>query len=258
MGEHGVVDFARQGRCAVITIDRPEARNAVNEAVAQELEAAIDRLEGDDDLVVGVLTGCPPTFCAGADLKELAAGRHAELGTERGGFAGFVRRDRAKPVIAAVDGAALAGGTEIVLACDLVIASGAARFGLPEVKRGILAGAGGVFRLPRKLSRNVAMMCALTGDPLSAERAYELGLVNELCERGTTLDTALGIAERIASNAPLAVQEARRIMIETEGVPEDDAWEISAAGSARLRATEDAREGARAFIEKRSPVWRGI
>src|SRR6476659_8703512 len=169
-----VIDYELQGHVAVITINRPEARNAVNGDVAEGIEAAVDRLEADDDVWVGILTGARTEegyiFSAGADLKAINSGDAARLATKRGGFGGFVKRERAKPVIAAVDGPALAGGTELVLACDLVVASEKATFGVPEVKRALVAAAGGLFRLPRKLPRNVAMECILTGDPISAER----------------------------------------------------------------------------------------
>src|SRR5687768_6805351 len=176
------VTFEVRGHYAIITINRPQARIAVNGAVATGIEAGIDRLEEADDVWVGILTGVPPVFCAGADLKEINSGNAAGLQTERGGFAGFVRRERDKPVIAAVDGPALAGGTEITLACDLVVASRSATFGIPEVKRSLVAGAGGLFRLPRKIPFNVAMELALTGDPITAERAHHHGLVNVLTE----------------------------------------------------------------------------
>src|ERR1700754_1978197 len=203
--------YRLHGRCAVITIDRPEARNAISPEVARDVDAGMERAEGDDEVRVIVLTGTPPVFCAGADLKAIGAGRADELSTERGGFAGVVQRDRTKPLIAAVDGAALAGGTEIVLACDLVVASTAARFGIPEVKRGLIAAGGGIFRLGRKLPLNLAMECALTGDPIDAELAFRHGFVNRLCEPGQALDEALALAERIVVNAPLAVRESRRL-----------------------------------------------
>src|SRR5579863_1554617 len=178
------VRYRAEGHTAVITLNRPEARNAVNAEVAQGVEAAIDRAETDPDVWVVIFTGVPPAFCAGADLKAVAAGGGASIHTERGGFAGFTRRSRWKPVIAAVEGPALAGGTEIVLACDLVTAGRGATFGIPEVKRSLAAGAGGLFRLGRKIPLNVAMECALTGDPITAERAYAFGLVNVLCDDG--------------------------------------------------------------------------
>jgi enoyl-CoA hydratase len=253
-----MVNYEPRGRVALLTIDRPEARNAVNGEVARGMEAAIDRLEEDDEVWVGVLTGNGPVFSAGADLKAIAAGQVGELQTERGGFGGIVVRERTKPIIAAVDGPALAGGTEIVLACDLVVASTEARFGIPEVKRSLVAAAGGLFRLPRKLPFNVAMELALTGDPIDAERAHHFGLVNRLCEPGQAVDGAMELADAICANAPLAVRESRRLVLESVGV-DDDAEGVRRSGAAMigLASTEDFAEGPMAFIEKRDPVWKG-
>jgi enoyl-CoA hydratase len=205
-----MLDYELIGRVAVITLQRPEARNAISPEMALSIEAAVDRLEADDEAWVGVLAADGPVFCAGADLKAIAGGRAGEIQTKRGGFAGFVRRERTKPVIAAVDGPALAGGTEIVLACDMVIASTAASFGLPEVKRSLVAAAGGLFRLPRVLPPAIAMEVALTGDPITAARAAHFGLVNELVEPGMARQAALALAERVVINAPIAVRASRR------------------------------------------------
>jgi len=251
------VGYDVDGRCAILTIDRPEARNAISPEVAQGLEAGLDRAEGDAEVWAIVLTGAPPVFCAGADLKAVGAGRGAELSTERGGFAGVVRRERVKPMIAAVDGPALAGGTELVLACDLVVASTAATFGLPEVKRGLVAAAGGLFRLGRKLPANVAMECALTGDPITAEAAHRHGLVNVLCEPGRAREGALALAQRIVANAPLAVRESRSVMLATTFAPDEVGWRRSAESNALVLASADVQEGVRAFVEKRPPVWTG-
>ena len=242
---------------AVITIDRPEARNAVSPEVAQGIEAALDLAEADDDVRVVVLTGAPPVFSAGADLKAIGAGRAAELSTARGGFAGVTRRERTKPLIAAVEGAALAGGTEIVLACDLVVAARDARFGLPEVKRGLVAAAGGLFRLARRIPVNVAMECALTGDPVDAPAMHHHGLVNHLCEPGGALAAALALADRITANAPIALRESRAIILEGTGAPDPEAWRRSDEGAARAFASDDVREGVAAFVEKRAPRWTG-
>src|SRR5688500_11639312 len=182
-----MVDYELQGRVAVLTLNRPEARNAANGDVANAMEAAIDRLEEDDEAWVGILTHNGPVFSAGADLKAINAGKAAELQTARGGFAGLVQRKRLKPLIAAIDGPALAGGCEIALACDLIVASTGSRFGVPEVKRSLVAAAGALFRLPRVLPRPIALEMIMTGDPISAERAYQFGLVNDLCEPGETL-----------------------------------------------------------------------
>src|SRR5215212_6463615 len=177
-----MVEYRQEGRVAVLTINRPEARNAVNGDVARSMEEGIDRLEEDEGVWVGIVAGEGPVFSAGADLKAIASGQAADLQTKRGGFGGIAARQRTKPLIAAVDGPALAGGCEIALACDLVVASTAARFGLPEVKRSLVAAAGGLFRLPRALPPKVAMEIVLTGDPISAERAYEFGLINEVVD----------------------------------------------------------------------------
>jgi enoyl-CoA hydratase len=251
------VAFERRGRCAVLTIDRPEARNAINGEVAAAIEEGIDRIEDDDQLWVGILTGTPPAFCAGADLKELQGGGGQGLFTPRGGFAGFVSRRRSKPIIAAVDGPALAGGTELVLAADLVVASCRASFGIPEVKRSLVAGAGGLFRLPRRLPTNVAMECALTGDPISAERAAHFGLVNQLVEDGQALEAALALAERISVNSPIAVRESRQVMLASEGLTDDEAFGLSNQALSRVTHSEDFREGLAAFVEKRPPRWSG-
>ncbi|MFO7279441.1 MAG: crotonase/enoyl-CoA hydratase family protein [Thermoanaerobacterales bacterium] len=251
------VDFDQKGPFAVVKINRPDARNAVNGEVARGIEEAVDRIEADDSIWVGILTGEPPVFCAGADLKEINAGNAAALNTERGGFAGFVQRERTKPFIAAVDGPALAGGTEIVLACDLVVASTNATFGIPEVKRSLVAAAGGLFRLPRKIPFNIAMELALTGDPISAELAHHHGLVNRLCEPGKALETATELAEQICANAPVAVRESRKVLLEATHAPDEVGWRMSIEGMAKAMSSEDFKEGLTAFIEKRPPQWKG-
>ena len=255
------VDYELRGHVAVLTINRPKARNAVNTDVAQGIEAGIDRLEEDPDAWVGIITGAPTEkgwiFCAGADLKQMGVDPGGMM-TERGGFAGFVQRERTKPVIAAVDGPALAGGTEIVLAADLVVASETAVFGIPEVKRNLVAGAGGLFRLPRKIPRNIAMELALTGRlDFPAERAHHFGLVNKLCAEGQALQTALELAEQISQAAPLAVRESRSIILQATDQPDEVGWKLSGEGMMKMFATEDMGEGLNAFIEKRDPVWKG-
>lgn len=252
-----MIRFAVEGHIAIIRLDRVEARNAVNPAMAEAIEGAIDRLEDDDDLWVGILTHEGPVFCAGADLKEIAAGNGGKLGTKRGGFAGIVLRERTKPLIAAVDGHAVAGGTEIALACDLRVASTESKFGIPEVKRSLVAAAGGLVRLPRVLPPAIAMELAVTGDTLDADRAHHFGLINDLCEPGQAVDAALRLAERITANAPLAVRASRQLVLDAPGQSDREGMRAAGAAMAELGATEDFAEGPRAFIEKRDPVWKG-
>lgn len=255
------IDYQKMGNYAVITINRPEARNAVNGDVATGIEAAIDQIEADDEVWVGILTGARTEkgyiFSAGADLKLMSIDPGA-MSTERGGFGGLVTRERTKPLIAAVDGPALAGGTELVLSCDLVVASRTATFGIPEVKRNLVAAAGGLFRLPRKLPRNIAMELALTGRlDFPAERAHHFGWVNHLCDEGGALAAAQELAGQICENAPLAVRESRRIMIEATDQPDEIGWKMSGDGIVKMFGTEDFSEGLNAFIEKRPAQWKG-
>lgn len=259
--ENDSILFEARGHIAVITINRPSARNAVNADVAKGIEEAINRLESDDELWVGVLTGAETEkgwiFCAGADLKAMSTDPGGMM-TPTGGFGGFVQRERTKPVIAAVDGPALAGGTELVLAADMVVASKTAVFGIPEVKRNLVAAAGGLFRLPRKVPRNVAMELALTGRlDFPAERAYHFGLVNRLTEEGGALDAAIQLASEICAAAPLAVRESRKIVIEATDQPDEIGWKMSGDGIAKMFGTEDFNEGLTAFFERRDPVWKG-
>jgi len=254
--------YERRGSVGVITLNRPEARNAINGDVASAVEACIDQLEAEDGVWCGVLTANTegqnnPVFCAGADLKAINSGNAAGLSTERGGFAGFVYRERRKPVIVAVDGLATAGGCEIVLAADIVVASKNSAFGLAEVKRNLVAGAGGLFRLPRAIGKSAAMEVILTGDPLPAQRAYELGLVNRLTEPGKALEAAIEIAEKIATSAPLAVWESRKIVNASQYENDETLKRMSNAAMGVVMNSEDLKEGLTAFIEKRAPQWKG-
>lgn len=246
-----------RGRVLVIVLDRPEARNAIDAETAAGIEAAIDRLESDDQLWVGVITHRGPVFSAGADLKVVASGGGAGIVTARGGFAGVCRRRRTKPLIAALEGPAVAGGCEIALACDVIVASSAVSFSIPEAKRGLVALAGGPFRLARIVGPKIANELVMTGDPLDAQRAYTLGLVNRLVEPGSALDEALMLAERINENAPIAVRESLALSSVALDHDEDGLWALTEAATRRNAATEDFREGPRAFVEKRAPRWQG-
>ena len=255
-----VVLYSSSDRIGVITLNRPEARNAVNREVAVGLEAAVDRLEDDPETWVGVLCAntadqARPVFCAGADLKVISAdGDATALDTERGGFAGFVYRERTKPIVVAVDGLATAGGLEIVLAADLVVATTRSAFGLAEVTRNLIAGAGGLFRLPRAIGRATAMDAILTGEPIDAGRAFDLGLVSRLVEPGRASDEALRLAAQIVSAGPLAVRASRRVVLAAN---EDDETlkQMSRELIQEVLASEDAKEGLAAFAEKRPPQW---
>ena len=245
------------GHVATLTLNRPDQRNAISPEVTAALGAALGRLEADDEVWVGVLTGAGRDFCAGADLKALAAGRAAELATDVGGFAGFVRYPRTKPMIAAVRGFALAGGTELVLGCDLVVAGTDASFGLPEVTRGIVAAAGGLFRLPRAIPPARAMELILTADRLGAEEAHRLGMVNHLVAPDEVLARARELAARICANAPLAVRESLAIARRAQQIDDDEGWRLSGEAMLRARDSQDAVEGVLAFVEKRPPTWTG-
>ncbi|MEJ7799826.1 MAG: enoyl-CoA hydratase-related protein, partial [Ilumatobacter sp.] len=245
-----------------ITLNRPDARNAVNNDVANGLESAIDRLESDDEVWVGVLTANTgeqerPVFCAGADLKAINSGGAGSLGTKRGGFAGYVYRERTKPIIVAVDGLATAGGCEIVLASDLVVATTRSAFGLAEAKRNLVAAAGGLFRLPRAVGQAAAMEAILTGEPIPARRAYELGLVSRLVEPGEALDEAIRLAGQIAACAPMAVRESRAVVLAAATERDETLKAMSSEASRRVMQSDDIKEGLQAFIDKRSPNWTG-
>ena len=254
MNDQPAVLTERRGRVLLITINRPDQRNAVNAAVAQGIAAALDQLDADPDLSVGVLTGAGKGFSAGMDLKAFVAGESSWAGDR--GFAGITQRPADKPLIAAVEGFALAGGLEIALSCDIIVAALGTRFGVPEVKRSLVAAAGALLRLPRVLPRTVAMELALTGEPIEAERAYEIGLVNRLTEPGETVARALELAEVIAANGPLALAATKRVMTESVDWPDSEFFARQAEIIGPVMSSEDAREGAKAFAEKRAPVWR--
>jgi enoyl-CoA hydratase len=239
----------------VITLNRPEARNAVNLAMAQGIAAAIDELDSRHDIVVGVLTGAGPTFCAGMDLKAFLKGERPAV--EGRGFAGFVERPPAKPLIAAVEGHALAGGCELVLACDLIVAAEDVLLGIPETKRGLVAAAGGLLRLSRQVPPRVAMELALTGEPIDARRALELGLINRTAPKGEALAEALVLASMIAANGPMAVRVSKEILAFADEQPVADGFVRQRPIIRTVLESEDAKEGARAFAEKRAPVWAG-
>jgi enoyl-CoA hydratase len=246
---------ARDGRIQIITLNRPEARNAVNRALAEGLAGALDALDADEELSVGVVTGAGGGFCAGMDLKAFVQGEVPYVGDR--GFAGIAQRGSDKPLIAAVEGFAVAGGLEVALACDLIVAGRSAKLGIPEVKRSLVAAGGALLRLPRRMPEGAAMELALTGDPITAERGHELGLVNRLADDGGALEAALELARTIAANGPLALAATKAVMQQRHGWPEDEFWERQGAITGPVFASEDAREGATAFAEKRAPEWKG-
>ena len=246
-----VVHTEVRGRVLVIRLEREAKRNAIDADMAEGIDAALNRLEDDPDLWVGVLTGTRSVFCAGTDMR---AGVHT---TERGGQYGIIRRHRTKPLIAAVEGAALGGGFEVVLSCDLVVASKTAEFGLPEVKRSLVPICGGLFRAPKALPRNVARELLLTGDSIDAKRAHRLGLANLVCAPGEALDEAVALADRICRNGPVAVRETMRFLASLDAPDEAHGWEETLESEDVIRNAEDTREGVTAFFEKRDPNWSG-
>jgi enoyl-CoA hydratase/carnithine racemase len=241
-----------RGRVLLIRLDRDAKLNAMDHEMTLGLDAAMNRLEDDDALWVGVLAGQGRAFSAGSDLADPDRNH-----TERGGPYGLIRRERRKPLIAAVDGIAYGGGFEMVLACDLVVASTRARFALPEVKRGLLALYGGVFRGARALPLNLAREMVLTGEPISADRAHALGLVNRLCAEGQALDEALALADSICANSPVAVRESLGVVNRANDASDALAWQLSTEAATRVRSSDDSREGIAAFLEKRAPAWKG-
>ena len=245
----------REGNVEVLTINRPEARNAINLATAQALSAALDACALDDDVWVVVLTAAgDKAFSAGMDLKAFARG---EFPATDQGFGGITERHFPKPLICAANGSAFAGGFEMLLSCDLVVAADHAVFGIPEVQRGLIAGAGGLVRLPRRIARAVALEMALTGEPLSASRALDVGLVNRVVAPDQVLATAMALAQRICQNAPLAVRTSKRVMLDATELDETGAWELNNEAFAQIASSPDALEGAIAFAEKRPPRWQG-
>ncbi|MCW2677088.1 MAG: Enoyl-CoA hydratase [Modestobacter sp.] len=249
------VTVERQGPVLVITLDRPAKRNAMDGAMARGLAAAVDSLDADPALVVGVLTGAGGTFCAGMDLTAFLTGDIPEVPGR--GLGGITRTPPATPLIAAVEGYALAGGCELALACDLIVAAEDATFGLPEVSRGLFAGAGGLVRLPRRIPPAIALEHALTGDPLPATEAARWGMVNRLTAPGGALAGALELAGRISRNGPLAVRATKQVVQSAPDWPAGELWDRQQALLDEVFASADAREGAQAFAERRAPRWSG-
>lgn len=252
-----MIDYEVVGGIGIITINRPEAHNVVDASVSAGIETALDRLEANDAAHVGVLCARGDVFSAGVDLDAVATGRIDGIITDRGGFGGLAQRQRTKPLIAAVDGPAVAGGFELVMACDLVVASQNVVFALPEVKRSLVASGGGLFRAVLLLGSKVALELLLTGDPLSADRAYQLGLVNQLVEPGDARRAAIALAQRIAANAPIAVGETLWAAQQVTAALEGSLWEVTSEAADRVSRSADFAEAAEAFVNKRAPVWRG-
>lgn len=252
-----MIDYEVRGRVALIIVDRPDAHNTIDPAAAAGIEAALDRFEANEELWAGVLVGRGHEFSLGADMGAIMAGQGPELFTERGGFAGLVRRPRIKPLVAAVEGPALAGGCEMALACDLIVASSESVFGLPDVKRSLIAASGGLFRLPRIVGTKLAMEMILTGEPIDAETARTLGMVNRVVTPGTVLDEAVRLAQKITENAPIAVWESRRVAMAAVEAYDQWLWDETAAAATRVAASEDFAEGPRSWAEGRKPYWQG-
>jgi crotonobetainyl-CoA hydratase len=253
------VQLSREGRVAIVVMGRPEVHNAMNAELSEQLSTTYDQLEQDDDVWVVVLTGAGDrAFCVGADLKEMAAGNASGRPRQprRGGFGGITQRDFPKPIVAAVNGFALGGGFEICLACDLIVAEQHATFGLPEVKRGIYAGGGGLIRIGQRLPMPIALEVVMTGKPLTAQRAYDLGLVNRVVPSRDGVRAAVELANVVCEAAPLSVRMSKRIVRAGVELGEAELWTLQNELGAQLRRTEDAQEGPRAFVEKRAPQWK--
>jgi enoyl-CoA hydratase len=255
MSEETAVITERRDGVLLVTLNRPDARNAVNAALAQGVADAMEELDGADELRVGILTGAGGGFCAGMDLKAFVRGESPFI--EGRGFAGIAQRPPAKPLIAAIEGFAVAGGLEVALSCDLIVAAAGARLGIPEVKRSLVAAGGALLRLPGRIPLNLATELALTGEPISADRAAELGLVNRVSDPGQAVDVALELAAQIAANGPLALRATKRILTESPDWSQQEFWERQGEIAGPVFGSEDAREGAQAFAERRDPVWKG-
>jgi enoyl-CoA hydratase len=251
-----VVEIERRDNVALVTLNRPEARNAISPEVSQTMAGILDEVEADQTLRAVVLTGKGEVFSAGADLKVVASGRANDIASGKGGFAGVANRDFPKPIIAAVQGPALAGGFEIVLSCDLVVAAETARFGIPEVKRGLMAAAGGLIRLPKRVPLAVALELAMTGDPIDAQRALALGLVNRVVPADRVVDEAIALANTIGENSPIAVRQSRQLVREAAELSETEGWKRTIELMMPVFQSGDSIEGATAFAEKRPPVWK--
>jgi enoyl-CoA hydratase len=241
----------RRGRVLLITLNRPDARNAINSELAEGLVRSVEELDGDDGLTAAVVTGAGRGFCSGMDLKAFAAGGAPKA------LPKFLQEGAAKPMIAAVEGFAMAGGLELAMTCDLLVAARGAKLGIPEAGVGLFAAGGGLLRLPQRVPYGVAMEMALTADPITAEQGFEYGLVTRLAEPGEAVDVALGLAERIARNAPLAVATSKRLIRATQGCTEEEFWALQKPQIPGVFGSDDAKEGPRAFAEKRAPVWSG-
>jgi enoyl-CoA hydratase len=255
MADESVILTEPRGAVLVITINRPDARNSMNKAAAEAMGAALDRLDDDANLSVGVITGAGKGFSAGMDLKGFASGEFPVAGDR--GFAGIAQRSARKPLIAAVEGFALAGGLEIALACDIIVASREAKLGIPEVGVGLFAGAGALLRLPRRVGLGQAALLALTGKPISGEEGHRIGLVDRLVETGSALTEALALADTIAANAPLALAASKAVLVDGFTKPDPEFWQWQQQFFQQVFTSKDALEGATAFAEKRRPKWQG-